>query len=356
MNKIIHVVGNRPQFIKLAVLFNEIAGNSDIEQTIVHSGQHYSYNMSELFFKELHIPPADINFNINALSRDQFIIEAAERFEKYFKENKDSAVLVYGDTNTTLAAAEAANKTGLPLLHFEAGVRTYDNTMPEEMNRVRTDGLSDVNYCCTAKNYATMQAEGYGTAIKNDLVLTGDLMLDAFLKIEPAENISAPHNEYVLCTIHREANLINNESLKHIIEALNEIHLVIPVLLPLHPHTKRKIEEYGLVSKFEMLPPLGYPEMKHLLMKAKAVITDSGGMSREAYFAQKRSVIIMDEVFWPEISEMNCSLKSSANKDMIVESFYNLPNLNADFTTRIFGNGKASGNIVRHLNEYLPSV
>ncbi len=349
-------MGNRPQFIKLAVLFNEIAVNSTIVQRIVHSGQHYSYNMSELFFKELQIPTADFNFNINTSARDQFITEAAEKFESYFSQHRESAVFVYGDTNTTLAAAIAARKTGLPLIHFEAGVRTYDNTMPEEMNRVETDGLSDVNYCCTEKNYTTMQAEGYGSSKKNDLLVTGDLMLDAFLKIESAKNLLVPHSEYVLCTIHREANLINAGNLRNIIEALNLIHAQIPVLLPLHPHTKKRIEEFGLVPNFEMLPPLGYPEMKHLLMNAKAVITDSGGMSREAYFAKKKSVIIMDEVFWPEILEMNCSLKSSANKETIVKSFYSLEGLDADFTGGIFGNGKASANILRHLNEYLLSV
>ncbi len=126
-------------------------------------------------------------------------------------------------------------------------------------------------------------------------------MLDAFLKIEPAQNFPLPHNEYVLCTIHREANLSNPDNLRNIIEALNEIHTVIPVMLPLHPHTKKRIEEYGLFPKFEILAPLGYPETKYLLTNAKAVITDSGGMSREAYFAHKKSVIVMDEVFWPEI-------------------------------------------------------
>lgn len=350
------MVGNRPQFIKLAVLFNEIAANSYIEQTIVHSGQHYSYNMSELFFKELQIPAADINFNINALSRDKFINDAADKFKIYFKENRDAAVLVYGDTNTTLAAAMAANKSGLPLLHFEAGVRTYDNKMPEEQNRVQTDKISDVNYCCTAKNYETMQQEGYGTSKKNELILTGDLMLDAFLKIEPGRNLPLHHNEYVLCTIHREANLSNQDNLRNIIDALNEIHSLLTVMLPMHPHTKKRIEEYGFVPNFEMLSPLGYPEMKHLLINAKAVITDSGGMSREAYFAQKKSVIVMDEVFWPEILEKHCSVKSTANKEEIVKSFYKLQDMDADFTTGIFGTGDAAGNILRHLNEYLPSV
>jgi len=349
-------VGNRPQFIKLAVLFNEIAANSNIAQTIVHSGQHYSYNMSELFFKELQIPAADVNFNINARSRKQFIHDAADKFEIYFKENKDAAVLVYGDTNTTLAAALAANKSGLPLLHFEAGVRTYDNNMPEEINRVETDLLSNVNYACTDKNYQRLHDEGLDRGSNKELKLTGDLMLDAFLKIEPARNSSVPHQEYVLCTIHREANLSNRDNLRNIIEALNEIHSVIPVILPLHPHTNKMIEEYGLVPKFEMRAPLGYPEVKHLLVNAKAVITDSGGMSREAYFAGKKSVIVMDEVFWPEILEKNCSVKSTANKEMIVKIFYKLQDMDADFTTQIFGTGNAACNILRHLNEYLPSV
>lgn len=353
MNKIIHVVGNRPQFIKLAVMYNELAKDNNIQQTIIHSGQHYSDDMSGLFFRDLNIPSPDVNFNLEGFSRNKFIGEAADKFENYFEHRKDDAVLVYGDTNTTLAAAMAAKKKGLRLLHFEAGVRTYDNKMPEEINRILTDRLSDVNYCCTQKNYQTMQQEGYGNKIANDLQLSGDLMLDAFLKIEPSTKLTVPHKKYVACTIHREANLSCSHILQNIIHAINKIHASIPVVMPMHPHTKKKIEEYGIICGFDILPPLGYPEMKTLLSNAYAIITDSGGMSREAYFLRKKSVIIMDDVFWPEILESNCSLQSGADTEMIFKKFNELPALNADFTTAIFGTGNAAENIHQHLNEYL---
>ena len=334
-------------------MYNELAQDKNIQQIIVHSGQHFSDDMSGLFFRDLNIPSPNVNFNLEGLSRNKFIGAAADKFEDYFDHLKDAAVFVYGDTNTTLAAAMAAKKKGLRLLHFEAGVRTYDNQMPEEINRILTDRLSDVNYCCTQKNYQTMQKESYGTAIANDLQLSGDLMLDAFLKIEPSQQQLTPHSQYIVSTIHREANLSNSSNLKNIIGALNEIHLSIPVLMPVHPHTKKRIEEYGIECSFEMLSPLGYPEMKNLLSGATAVVTDSGGMSREAYFLKKKSVVIMDDVFWPEITDAQCSLQCKAEKKMILQKFDQLSSLNADFNTALFGTGIAAENIHQHLYEYL---
>ena len=334
-------------------MYNELAQDKNIQQIIVHSGQHFSDDMSGLFFRDLNIPSPDVNFNIEGLSRNKFIGEAADKFEAYFDQFKDAAVFVYGDTNTTLAAAMAAKKKGLRLLHFEGGVRTYDNQMPEELNRILTDRLSDVNYCCTQKNYKTMQQEGYGTAIANDLQLSGDLMLDAFLKIKPSQKKLTSHSQYIVSTIHREANLSNSSNLQNIIGALNEIHLSIPVLMPVHPHTKKRIEEYGIECSFQMLSPLGYPEMKNLLAGAASVITDSGGMGREAYFLKEKSVVIMDDVFWPEITDAQCSLQCNAEKEMILQKFDQLSSLNADFNTALFGTGIAAENIHYHLNEYL---
>ncbi|MCY7292156.1 MAG: UDP-N-acetylglucosamine 2-epimerase, partial [Ferruginibacter sp.] len=149
MKTILHIVGNRPQFIKLAVLYNELAKHGGIKQKIIHTGQHFSYNMSVVFFDELNIPHPTINFNIQKASPYLFIGETANALYNYFLLQKNAIVFVYGDTNTTLAAAMAAKKCSLPLIHFEAGVRTYDNSMPEETNRILTDRLADVNYCCT---------------------------------------------------------------------------------------------------------------------------------------------------------------------------------------------------------------
>lgn len=353
MKTILHIVGNRPQFIKLAVLYNELSKDETFLQKIIHTGQHYSANMSDIFFTELSIPSPDVNLNIQNTSPHIFVGQAADALYNYFLNEKDAVVFTYGDTNTTLAAAMAAKRSDLPLIHFEAGVRTYDNSMPEETNRIITDRLSDVNYCCTQSNFNTMQSEGYGVAVKNELVLTGDLMLDAFLQIEPSVHTLTTHEKYVVCTIHREANLVNKTNLTNIILALNEIHKIVQVVLPLHPHTKKKLAEYGLKPTFDLMEPLGYANMKTLLSGADYVITDSGGTCREAYFLKKKSLIVMDKPFWPEIINANCALQTFADQDHIQNNFYKLSILESDFSTNLFGSGNAAENIRKHLTVYL---
>ncbi len=353
MKTILHIVGNRPQFIKLAVLHNELAKDSNIIQKIIHTGQHYSANMSDLFFSELQIPLPDMNFNIHNSSPHLFIGQAAASLHNYFLTEKNAVVFTYGDTNTTLAAAMAAKRCSLRLLHFEAGVRTYDNSMPEETNRIITDRLANVNYCCTEKNLETMKLEGYGKSISNDLIKTGDLMLDAFLKIPPSDEKITFTRKYIVCTIHREANLISKEKLSNIVTALNSLHDEIEVVLPLHPHTQKRMKEYGLKTHFTTLPPLGYPAMKNLLSNAEYIITDSGGTSREAYFLQKKSLVIMDAPFWPEIIAANCALQSAAITSDILSNFNKLADLQGDFSSHIFGEGKAAEKIRKHLTVYL---
>lgn len=348
MKTIFHIVGNRPQFIKLAILHNQLAKDDRFKQKIIHTGQHFSYEMSELFFKDLQIPDPAVNLSISNNSSALFIGAATEALTEYLKKQDDAAVLVYGDTNTTFAAATAAKNANTPLLHFEAGVRTNDDRMPEEMNRVLTDRLADVNYCCTENNFKTMQQERFSSVF----VLTGDLMLDAFLQIKPAGNLQTNHTNYVVCTIHRQANLSESMRLKQIVNALNELHQSLPVVMPVHPHTKLKMEAYGLLPQFTTLPPLGYREMKSLLEGSDYIITDSGGTSREAFFLRKKSLIIMDYPFWPEIIAAGCSLNCPAEQPSIIETFHQLPSLQANFAGNIFGNGQAAVNISQHLKEY----
>ncbi|MFN0082321.1 MAG: UDP-N-acetyl glucosamine 2-epimerase [Ferruginibacter sp.] len=353
MKTILHIVGNRPQFIKLAVLHSELAKDTGIVQKIIHTGQHYSSNMSDIFFSELQIPLPDVNFNIQHNSPPIFIGNAAESLYNYFLREQNAVAFTYGDTNTTLAAAMAAKRCSLPLIHFEAGVRTHDNSMPEETNRIITDRLADVNYCCTEFNLQTMQQEGYGDAFPSEALLTGDLMLDAFLKTPSAKTNITDHQKYIVCTIHREANLANRQKLTNIIAALNKIHEHVPVVLPLHPHTKKRLDEYGLTPNFNLLQPLGYADMKALLSGAEYIITDSGGTSREAYFLKKKSLVVMDKPFWPEIMNANCSIQTAAEKDAIITNFHLLPQLQPIFTTNLFGTGSAAENIRKHLTVYL---
>jgi UDP-GlcNAc3NAcA epimerase len=356
LKTILHIVGNRPQFVKLAVLYKALSKDKNIQQKIIHTGQHFSYEMSDIFFAELKIPLPTINFNIQNSSPHLFIGEAADALYKYFLGEKDSIVFVYGDTNTTLAAAMAAKKAVLPLIHFEAGVRTYDNSMPEEINRILTDRLANVNYCCTQHNLNTLLQEGYGKTIPTEVLLTGDLMLDAFMKIQASDKEIVTHNEYVVCTIHREANLSSKENLQQIFNALNKINKDTAIVMPVHPHTQKRIQEYSIEANFTTLPPLGYPDMKNLLSQAKYVITDSGGTSREAYFLKKKSLIVMDTPFWPEILEKKCSVNAKANELELMEKFNSLNNLQSNFDTNIFGNGNAAEKIYAHLVQYLHSL
>ncbi len=349
LKTILHIVGNRPQFIKLAILYKELAADKSVLQKIIHTGQHSSIEMSDIFFKELRIPPPDINLKINNGMADSFIAEAAISLQEYFVAANKAIVFVYGDTNTTLAAAIAARRTNTPLFHFEAGVRTGDNAMPEEINRVLTDRMASVNYCCTSHNYQTMLAEGYGTAINSRVVLSGDLMYDAFLKIPSSEKNSIAAKNYIACTIHRANNILSKGNLSAIVEALNNIHKEIAVVMPVHPHTKKRMEEYGLQPDFFTINPLGYPEMKTFLANSSYVITDSGGAAREAFFCNKKSVIVMDKPFWPEIIDASCSLNSAPEAVQLQNAFNRLSSLAANFQSPIFGKGNAAELITRDI-------
>lgn len=343
MKTVVHIVGNRPQFIKLAVLHRELQNAGQVFQKIIHTGQHASPEMSDIFFNQLNIPEPDLLLQPAANGHpDAFIADVTMSLQDFFSKHDQCIAFAYGDTNTTLAAAIAARRTGTPLFHFEAGIRTGDNTMPEEINRIITDRLADTNYCCTFQNYQVMLAEGYGNAINNRLVQSGDLMFDAFLKIPFAENKVVNQKNYVACTIHRAGSILSKEKLTNIIAALNVLHKEIPVVLPLHPHTQKKIMEYGLRPSFIILSPLGYPEMKSLLAGSSYVITDSGGAAREAFFSGKRSVVVMEKPFWPEIIQASCGINTAADTNQIVNAFHRLPSLASNFQTPIFGSGNAA--------------
>ncbi|WP_018628943.1 UDP-N-acetyl glucosamine 2-epimerase [Niabella aurantiaca] len=353
MKQIIHIVGNRPQFIKLAVLYKAIAERGIARQVILHTGQHSSHEMSGVFFNELALPDPDIQLRIDNSDPDLFTATAIRQLQQYLAGAKASAVIIYGDTNTTYAAAIAAARTGQPLHHFEAGVRTGSLKTPEEINRLVADRLSTTHYCCTPNNLQTLRAEGFGTAIRSTPVFTGDLMLDAYLKIPGKETFRIKETSYIGCTIHRAENILIRENLEAIIAALNDIHRQIPVVVPLHPHTQKKIAETGAAVLFRIVAPLGYPEMKAFIKRADFVITDSGGVSREAYFAAKRSLIIMEHPVWPEIIRSGAGLSCSPDAAAILSSFSRLPQLTPDYETAVFGYGNAAQNVCDHLTDSL---
>ena len=356
MKNIVHIVGNRPQFIKLAVLHEELARHDYFLQKIIHTGQHASSDMSSVFFHQLNIPEPDLHLQIeNTGNPDLFIGKTSASIQQYFAENRNSIAFLFGDTNTTLAAALAARRMGIPIYHFEAGIRTGDHSMPEEINRIITDRLADVNYCCTMKNFRNMEEEGYGRSIGSRILLTGDLMYDAFLKIPFGKKPGLPAKKYVASTIHRVANILSPENLSAIVEALNNLNKELPVYMPLHPHTARRLKEYHLKPTFTILDPMGYPEMKTFLSESEFIITDSGGAAREAFFCGKKSVIVMDKPFWPEILEAGCGMSTRADADEIGWTIAQLPGLRPEFHNPIFGKGNAAKLVAEDLAEKIPA-
>lgn len=346
LKSIIHIVGNRPQFIKLAVMHRELAKSGVFRQEIIHSGQHFSPSMSDIFFDELSIPEPDKNLNINQVQTNMFVQLASHAIEQCLRGRPSSdIVFVYGDTNTTLAAAIAAKKAGLTLVHFEAGVRTQDETMPEEQNRKSADALADLNFCCTSLNYQNMLAENSRRSDSKAVLNSGDLMLDAFLTLNKPGQRRITEKNYIACTLHRDANVNNADRLHSIVAALNSIHAQIPVILPAHPNTVKRLNQFGCQPGFRLLEPMGYADMKRFLSEADFIITDSGGSSREAYFLGKKSLVLMDRPFWPEIIAGGCALSAGADEAQILSRFFALPQLTGDFSSALFGDGHAAGKI-----------
>lgn len=340
----IHIVGNRPQFIKLALLHQAIAKHTSFEQKIVHTGQHYDKMMSDIFFKELKIPLPDYQLKVNRLSHHAQIGRMTERIGNILATEKNSVVIVYGDTNTTVSGALAAKKNYLPIAHVEAGIRTGDERTPEESNRYLTDRLADINFCPTILCKENLQKEGMPD---RKIAVTGDIMLDAWKHAwdliyagAPLERV--PPHHYVLATIHREENNESPEKLAAIVEALNEIRKTMPVLMPCHPKTRKKIRELGIKVRFKLMPPCSYLKMVRLLDHAAYVITDSGGFCREAFFSGKPSLVIMEHPFWPEIIEQQQCLQTAATKQAILDNYALLQKVPIKYDETIFGRGDAA--------------
>ncbi|MFI5154728.1 MAG: non-hydrolyzing UDP-N-acetylglucosamine 2-epimerase [Chitinophagales bacterium] len=354
--RIMHIVGNRPQFIKLAILFPALA-RSGVSEIIVHTGQHFDSNMSSVFFKELAIPEPNYDLGINQIPHNEMIGRMIIETDRVIVKERPHLIVVYGDTNSTLAGAIAAKKRGVRIAHIEAGIRTGDGLMPEESNRYLVDRMADLNFCCTYQGMKNLEMEGFlNGLIKSKFFLSGDLMLDAVKifgakakynsKLEQDSRIQKP---FILATIHREENNEDPENLQNIADALNKLHKHTTVLMPLHPKTKKMIEKFQLSLKIETCDPLGYFDMQHVLQKSQSVITDSGGLSREAFFLQKPTLVLMQHPFWPEIFIHGNCLQSNPKTSEILSRHAELMNSRKPFNVDIFGTGSAAVEISRIL-------
>jgi len=308
--KILCVVGARPNFIKITPLIKEFKKYPKFQPIIVHTGQHYDYKMSGTFFKELNIPKPNYNLGIKAGLHGEQTGKTMIEFEKVCLKEKPDLVVVVGDVNSTLAGALVAAKLHIPVAHIEAGLRSFDKTMPEEINRVLTDHLSDILFCPTKTAVKNLKNEG----IKKNIYNVGDLMYDVFLKkikfiqteSKILEKLNLKPKEYALLTIHRASNVDNPEKLKKILKAVQLSGEKI--IFPVHPRTKKQIKKLKLLhvcqlTNFQLIEPLGYFDMLMLEKNAKKIITDSGGVQKEAYWLKIPCITLRNRTEWVETTK-----------------------------------------------------
>ncbi len=362
--KVLTVIGARPQFVKAAVMSRAFK-KKNVEEIIIHTGQHYDEQMSAIFFNEMEIPQPAYNLQTGNLSHGAMTGRMMEKIEGIIGEITPDYVLVYGDTNSTLAAALAASKTKVKLVHVEAGLRSFNMTMPEEINRIVTDRLSDILFCPTAAAKDNLFKEGFNTfKTKNGTPViieqTGDVMKDAaeYFSVFAADNCSEKikqiiSGKYVICTLHRSENLNAAHRMLAIFEALNAISKEITVVFPMHPGTRKMVEKQGIIisDAIQVIDPVGFFEMLSLLKYCTCVFTDSGGLQKEAYFFKKPCITLRDETEWVELIENGYNKLGGANPFLIKKYFNQITEV--DFTNEkpLYGEGCISDKIVRILQE-----
>ena len=353
--RLVRIVGARPQFMQAAILRQELDRRGH-EEFLVHTGQHYDSRMSQIFFDELGIPEPDVNLEIGSGSHAQQTGRMMEAIERVLQAQPCDAIVVDGDTNSTLAGALVGVKLHIPVIHVEAGVRAFDRRKPEEINRVASDHFADLNCAPTASAMKHLEAEGLGERS----VLTGDLLHDCFLhfkdraKEQVLDRLGLEPGEYVLCTVHRAGNTDDRENLKTIVSALGE--LPKPVVFPVHPRTRLALEQCvggnGAASRLRVTEPVSYLEMLALEMNAHCILTDSGGVQREAYFAEIPSVVMLDVSEWVEQFDCGWSILSGNDSQRILNAY---EKLQAPLPPRedIYGRGDAAVKIVDAMEELL---
>jgi UDP-GlcNAc3NAcA epimerase len=323
--KVLTVVGARPQFVKSAVVSRALAAKAGVEELILHTGQHYDDALSDSFFRDLEIPRPYKNLNVGSDRHGAQTAAMLAGIEAEILSVRPDWLLIYGDTNSTLAAALAASKVGLPVAHVEAGLRSFNRSMPEEVNRVVADHLSTKLFCPTRTALANLTREG----IERGVELVGDVMYDAALLFgdrarrcsKILELLRLDGEGYVLATVHRAENTDEPSRLAAILTALGDVAARTPVVLPLHPRTRGKIVEHGLeamLAPLRVTNPLGFFDMLALVRAAAAILTDSGGVQKEAYFFRRPCVTMRDETEWVETVEAGWNVVVGSNAAKIV--------------------------------------
>jgi UDP-GlcNAc3NAcA epimerase len=374
MKKIFTVVGARPQIIKASAISRAISLNfsEELKEIIVHTGQHYDSNMSQVFFDELKIPKPFHNLNIGSASSGEQTGKMIIELEKLLQLQKPDGLIVYGDTNSTLAASIAASKMNIPVFHIEAGLRSFNKKMPEEINRIVCDHTSTLLFSPTKQGVTNLSKEGFSlksekpyTADNPKVYHCGDIMYDNSLhfsdladqKSTILDDLNLKEISFFLATVHRASNTDNELIIKNIFDALMEIATKknIEVVVPLHPRTQKAIsDEYfkELNKKIKVIEPVSFLDMIALEKNAELIITDSGGVQKEAYFFKKPSVILREETEWTEIVENGNAILTGNKKEDIVNAVTNIRSKELSYPP-IFGGGKAAEFICERIIEVL---
>lgn len=361
MKKIVTILGARPQFVKGAVLSRIIKNTEELEEIIVHTGQHYDANMSAIFFDEMEIPKPTYNLNINGLGHGAMTGQMMEKIEEVLLKEKPDAVVVYGDTNSTIAGALTAKKLHVKVIHIEAGLRSFNMKMPEEINRIVTDRISDLLSCPTETAINNLQKEGFDN-LSTEIVQHGDIMKDAveFYSKTSAEkssilkDLKLKNNQFVVATIHRQENTDSKQTLTAVFKGLDAINEKTKVVLPLHPRTAKKLKEFDIKTNITIIKPIGYFDMLELLKNCTMVITDSGGLQKEAFFNKKYCIIVREETEWIELVNHGFAKIVGSNADKMVATFNEFLKQQKSFDMELYGNnvgGKIVSSILNLIKE-----
>lgn len=356
--KIITILGARPQFIKAGSVSREIMrkkqAGMDIQEVIVHTGQHYDVNMSDVFFDEMQIPKPSYYLGIGGKSHGAMTGQMIEKIEEVLIKEQPDWVMVYGDTNSTLAGAIAASKLNVKIAHVEAGLRSFNMQMPEEINRIVTDRISTMLFCPTLAAMKNLELEGLAEwQTGAQVIQSGDVMLDGVLFYKDfARQPDRIHteNDFILCTIHRAENTDNLERLARIVLALNEIARDKLVVIPLHPRTQKILQAGDFdIENLMVIEPVGYLNMVWLLDHCSLVITDSGGLQKEAFFFRKPCITLRDETEWVELVDAGYNYLVNVKKQSLTHKIESILKKQIDWSQSFYGTGNAAELIVDSL-------
>jgi UDP-N-acetylglucosamine 2-epimerase (non-hydrolysing) len=352
--EIVLIIGVRPEFIQCTQVLKEL--KKWHKTVLIHTGQHYDYEMNKIFFEDLEILEPDYHLDVGSGMHGYQTGEMLKRIEKVLLEQKPDLVLVFGDTNSTLAGALAGAKLHIRVGHVEAGMRSFDKSMPEEINRILTDHCSDLLFCSTRTAVENLKREG----IIKGVHLTGDVMIDSLLynkeiaesKSKILNDLDLKNKRYLVATIHRASNTDNKEKLQNIVAAFSEIEETI--VFPVHPRTEKFLKEYGLYDKLKasvkLIKPVGYLDFLKLMNHAKKIITDSGGIQKEAYILKVPCIALRENTEWVETVEDRWNVLVGANKEKIIKMIKEFEPLLKTHKER-FGSGDASRKIVFGIDE-----